>query len=128
MTPTRRRIRFVFPATGESAVAELLDDEAPGICRRVWEWLPLQGKSTHAMYSGAEVFLMLDHPEPLPAENLVHLPLPGEILFFYDPGSGSVGARKPVAEICIVYGRGVALRQHEGVAAHCSLIARIPGD
>ncbi len=128
MTPPRRKIRFTFPATGESAVAELLDDEAPGICARVWELLPVEGKTIHAMYSGAEVFTMLENPQPMPEENKVHLPLPGEVLFFYDPGTGNVGARKPVAEICVVYGRGVALRQHEGIPAHCSLFARIPGD
>jgi hypothetical protein len=128
MTPERRHIRFTFPASGESAVAELLDDEAPGICARVWERLPLEGRAVHAMYSGAEVFLMLEDPQRAPEENGVHLPLPGEVLFFHDPGTGSVGARKPVAEICIVYGRGVALRQHEGIPTQGSLFARIPGD
>ena len=80
------------------------------------------------MYSGAEVFAMLENPQPAPNENLVHLPLPGELLYFYDPGTGGVGARKPVAELVVVYGRGVVLRGHEGVPAHCALFARIPGD
>jgi hypothetical protein len=128
MKPERRKIRISFPATGENVLAELLDDEAPTICQRVWELLPAEGKAIHAMYSGAEVFMMLENPQPMPEENKVHLPLPGEVLFFYDLGTGNVGARKPVAEICIVYGRGVALRQHEGIPAHCSLFARIPGD
>jgi hypothetical protein len=128
MTSKKRRIRLSFVASGEAVTAELLDDEAPGIASHVWDRLPLEGKVIHAMYSGAEVFMMLDNPQPMPAENLVHLPLPGELLFFYDPGSGSVGARKPVAEICFVYGRGVALRQHEGVPTHCSLFGRVPGD
>jgi len=128
MKPKRRHIRLTFVATGESVIAELLEDEAPAICKHVWSALPIKGKAIHAMYSGTEVFVLLDRPKPLPAENLVHLPLPGELLFFYDPGTGSVGARKPVAEICVVYGRGVALRQHEGVPTHCSLFARIPGD
>ena len=80
------------------------------------------------MYSGAEVFVMVDKPQPSPAENMVQLPLPGEILYFYDPSVGAVGAKKPVGEIVVVYGRGVVLRAHEGVPTHCALFARIPGD
>ena len=36
--------------------------------------------------------------------------------------------RKSVAELCIVYNRGVVLRGPEGVPTHASLFARIPGD
>jgi hypothetical protein len=123
-----RRIRLTFVSTGESAAADLLDEEAPEVCRLVWEMLPIEHKVIHGMYSGAEVFALLEEARPAPAENLVQLPLPGEILYFYDPGTGATGGRKPAAEICIVYGRGVTLRAHEGVPAHASLFARIPGD
>ena len=115
-------------ATGESVLADLLDDEAPQVCRLVWELLPVEHKALHGMYSGSEVFVLLDTAVPAPAENLVQLALPGEILFFYDPGTGATGARKPVSEICIVYDRGVTLRAHEGVPAWTALFARIPGD
>lgn len=123
-----RRIRLTFLATGESAVADLLDDEAPGVCRLIWNLLPIEKKIVHGMYSGAEVFALLDDPQPAPAENLTQLPLPGEILYFYDPGASATGSRKPAGEICIVYGRGVVLRAQEGVPTHASLFARIPGD
>ncbi len=128
MSTQRRQLRLTFVATGESVLAELLDDEAPGVCQRVWDSLPAEGRMIHGMYSGAEVFMMLENPQPAPGENLVQLPLPGELLYFYDPGTGATGARKPVAEFCVVYGRGVVLRQHEGVPTHCSLFGRIPGD
>ena len=59
---SRRHIRLTYVATGESVVAELLDDEAPEVCRIVWERLPIEGKTLHGMYSGAEVFLLLDQP------------------------------------------------------------------
>lgn len=128
MTATRRHIRLTFVTSGESVVAELLDDEAPAVSELVWNILPVQTQVIHGMYSGAEVFAMVDQPRPAPTENLVQLPLPGELLYFYDPGTGAAGARKPVAEIVIVYGRGVVLRAHEGVPTHCALFARIPGD
>ena len=123
-----RRIKLSFPDTGESVYAELLDSEAPGTCDFIWNRLPVEQKAIHGMYSGAEVFALLDNPEPAPAENLVQLPLPGELLYFFDEGRGAVGARKAAGEICFVYGRGVVLRGHEGVPAYASLFARIPGD
>src|SRR6266576_5623756 len=114
MKPQRRQIRLTFVATGEAIQAELLDDEAPNVCRHVWDILPIEAKVIHGMYSGAEVFAMLDNPQPVPNENMVQLPVPGELLYFYDPSTGAVGAKKPVAEIVLVYGRGVVLRAHEG--------------
>ncbi len=126
--PERRTIRLTYVATGESVVAELLDDEAPEVCRIVWDLLPVEGKVLHGMYSGAEVFLLVDQAAPHPPENLCQLPLPGEVLLFTDASSSVANAKKPVSEICFVYNRGVVLRGPEGVPTHCSLFARVPGD
>ena len=128
MTAQRRQIRLTYVATGESVVAEMLDDEAPEVCRHVWDCLPVQTKVIHGMYSGAEVFALLDDPRPAPPENLCQLPLPGELLYFFDGSSNVANSKKPVAEICVVYGRGVVLRGPEGVPTHCSLFGRIAGD
>jgi hypothetical protein len=122
-----RHIKLTYLETGESVIADLLDSEAPGTCARMWDLLPVEHKMIHGMYSGAEVFMLLDNPPPAPSENLVQLPLPGELLYFYDEGKGAVG-REPAGEICIVYGRGVVLRAHEGIPTQASLFARIPGD
>src|ERR1017187_4650700 len=135
MKPQRRCLKLSFVTTGESVLAEMLDDEAPGVCQHVWNLLPVEAKVIHGMYSGAEVFMMLDKPKPAPGENLTQLPLPGELLYFYDENISAAGGpnragggRKPVAELVVVYGRGVVLRAHEGVPTHCSLFARISGD
>jgi len=117
-----------FPATGESAVAELLDGEAPAVCQQIWDWLPVEHKAIHGQFSGPEVFVLLDDPKPLPAEQLVQLPLPGEILYFFDSGGSVTSGRQASAEICVVYDRGAVLRGPEGVPTHASLFARIPGD
>ncbi len=122
-----RQIRLTFDA-GVSVVAEMLDDEAPGVCDYIWSLLPVEGRTIHGMYSGAEVFLLFENALPAPRQNMVHLPLPGELLYFFDEGSGTVGGRRPVGEICMVYGRGVQLKAHEGAVTHASLFARIPGD
>jgi hypothetical protein len=125
---SRRHIRLTFVATGESVLAEMLDDEAPEVCRIVWDLLPIETRAIHGMYSGAEVFAILDNPRPVPPESLTQLPLPGEILYFYDESKNVTNVRKAVAELCVVYNRGVVLRGPEGVPTHASLFARIPGD
>jgi hypothetical protein len=123
-----RHIRLTFVQTGESVLAEMLDDEAPEVCRIVWDLLPIETRAIHGMYSGAEVFAILDDPKPVPPEGLTQLPLPGEILYFYDESKNVTNTRKAVAELCVVYNRGVVLRGPEGVPTHASLFARIPGD
>src|ERR1051325_10197995 len=115
MKPNRRQVRLTFVASGESVLVEMLDDEAPNVCEYVWSKLPIETKVIHGMYSGFEVFAMLDRPEPVPEAHMVQLPLPGDLLYFYDPSVGAVGAKKPVGEVVLAYGRGVVLRAHEGV-------------
>ena len=128
MKPQRRKIRLTYTDTGESVIAEMLDDEAPGVCAAVWNLLPIEKKAINGQYSGAEVFTLLDDPKPVPRENLTQLPLPGEILYFYDDAKYVTAHNKPVAEICVVYNRGVVLRGPESVPTYCCLFARIPGD
>jgi hypothetical protein len=124
----RRKIKLTYVNTGESVIAELLDDEAPTVCEHVWSMLPIEHKVLHGMYSGAEVFALLDTAKELPPENLCQLPLPGELLYFFDGSSSVANSKKPISELCVVYGRGVVLRGPEGVPTHCSLFARIAGD
>jgi hypothetical protein len=123
-----RRIRLTYPATGESAIAEMLDGEAPAVCDYVWSRLPIESNAIHGMYSGAEVFQLLENPQAVPAQNRTTLPLPGELLYFYDAGGNVTSRPGAVGEICLVYGRGVSLKGPEGVPAFASLFARIPGD
>jgi hypothetical protein len=128
MKPQRRQIRLTYVNTGESVVAEMLDDESPNVCKHVWNILPIEAKVLHGQYSGAEVFALLENPKELPPESLVQLPLPGELLYFYDESRNVTNPPHPIAEICFVYGRGVFLRGGEGVPTYCSLFARVPGD
>ncbi len=124
----RRHIRLTFVATGESVIAEVLDDDAPKTCRLVWDRLPLEAALVHGRYSGMELFVLLDRPQPAPEENRTQLPLPGEILYWFSQDTSVTGDGKPVAEICLIYGRGVTLRGAEGAPSYGNLFARIPGD
>jgi len=123
-----KQIILSFPEENVSGVAELLEDVAPEVCRFVWERLPMEGPAIHGMYSGAEVFVTVDPPTPLKPENLVSLPLPGEILYFYQEGGVFVDAPNSYAEICVIYGRSVQLRGEGGVPTFASLFARLIGD
>ncbi len=43
----RRYIRLSFVKTGESVIAEMLDDEAPVTCQLVWGMLPVENDWWH---------------------------------------------------------------------------------
>jgi hypothetical protein len=128
MSKARRRIRLTFIETGEFVTADLLDDEAPTTAQHVWDRLPIEEPAVHGQFSGAEVFVLVDNPVRLPPENLVQLPLPGELLYFYEGAESAGGGPEPAEEIAFIYGRGVTLRQAEGVPTHLNLFARVPGD
>ncbi len=128
MPPKRRHIRLTFVATGESVVAELLDDEAPATCDLVWDLLPVEHDLFHGRWSGTEVFVVLDEAPEAPAERRCHLPLPGEILYRRDEGKAVTSSGDPVAEIVMAFGRGVQLGGPEGMPSFANLFARVPGD
>jgi hypothetical protein len=123
-----RRIILSFPEENVSASAELLGEVAPETCRFIWERLPMEGQTIHGMYSGAEIFLFVDPPASLPPENQVNMPLPGELLYFYQEGGVFVDAPRSYAEVCVVYGRSVQLKGEGGVPTFASLFARLTGD
>lgn len=126
--PASRHIKLTCVPTGESVTVELLDDEAPKTAQMIWDRLPLEHDLAHGRYSGMEVFVLIGNPQPAPPENQTNLPLPGEILYWFSHNTSVTGDGKPVAEICLIYGRGVTLRGAEGLPTHGNLFARIPGD
>ncbi|MEX2541234.1 MAG: DUF3830 family protein [Trueperaceae bacterium] len=128
MPQKRRRIRLTFVATGESVIAELLDDEAPATCELVWNMLPLEHDLYHGRFSGSEVFVLLDDAPEVPPEQRCHMPLPGEILYWRDEGTAVTSGGRPVAEIVMAFGRAVRLGGPEGMPSYGNLFARVPGD
>lgn len=128
MPHERRRIRLTFTETGESVVAEMLDDEAPASCEIVWNMLPLEHMLYHGRFSGSEAFVLLDEAPEFPEEQRCHMPLPGEILLWRDEGINATSSGGPVGEILIAFGRAVRLGGPEGMPSYGNLFARIPGD
>ena len=124
----KRYIRLSLMQTGQSVIAEMLDEEAPQTCKLVWSLLPLKHSLIHGRFSGMEVFILLDECITIQEEMRTNMPLPGEICYWTDSGSSVTSGGKPDAEILMAYGRGVILRGAEGVPSFGNLFARIPGD
>jgi hypothetical protein len=109
VTTTGRRIRIAFPAEGVSAIADLLEDDAPNTSAAIWDLLPLRVKVIHDIWSGHQVLAHLDNKVLLEPENLLtYIPVPGDIFYYYRPPRyfrGSPYGRSESAEIGIVYDR-----------------------
>jgi len=109
----RRQLRLTFPATGESVLAELLDDEAPRRLRaHLGTRCPSKAKAFTACIPALR-FVMMENPKPSPSENLCQLSLPGELFISTTRALAPSARRNRSVNWVIVYGRGVTLRAHE---------------
>ena len=89
----------VLTCEGVSAVARLLEDEAPLTVRKFWDALPFDESFLQARRGGATGYFITQkmHDEELPFENRVS---------FYIPGTINL---KPIhGEVCIPYGQAQA--------------------
>ncbi|NED68236.1 DUF3830 family protein, partial [Streptomyces sp. SID10244] len=67
-----------------TAVARLLDDEAPRTAAAVWDALPLGGQVYHGKFARNEIYALLPSfapAEPGP-ENTTVTPIPGDLCYF----------------------------------------------
>jgi hypothetical protein len=119
---------FRIVESGVSAVADLLEDRAPKTCELIWERLPLEGRLIHGMYSGPELFIILDgFPEVVP-ENQVSRPLPGDIGYFHQNPGLFASSPHEVAELVYIYERGVAIKGADGHDSWVNLFAQLRPD
>lgn len=104
-----RKIRISLEDGGVSAIADLLEEDAPTTCEAIWNMLPLRLSAVHDIWSGHEVLAHLDPQTQLPPENvLTYIPMPGDIFYYYRPPHYFRGApygRTESAELGIVYDR-----------------------
>ena len=84
---------------GEVIEADLLEDEAPGICRYMRAVLPLDGTMVHAKFAGEETIVMV--PFFADQENPKLNVVPGDIGYY--PGRQTIclfyGDTKPFGEV-----------------------------
>jgi hypothetical protein len=103
--PVPTRIRLTFTNENVSAVAELLEDQAPKTCAAVLSALPQSGESHHATYSGSEVVLILDRIIDVGQENATIMVIPGDVAFTTFEGGKIFGFPDTFSEIAVFYAR-----------------------
>jgi hypothetical protein len=104
-----RQIRISFGDGSGSAVADLLEDDAPNTCDALWAMLPLHVNAVHDIWSGHQILAHLDNSVVLDPENvLTFIPMPGDVFYYYRPPHYFRGApygRVESAELGFVYDR-----------------------
>ena len=84
-----RYLRITLESRGVSAVARLLDDEAPRTAEAVWQALPQGGQVYHGKFARNEIYALVPAfatAEPGP-ENTTVTPIPGDLCYFTFDGT-----------------------------------------
>ncbi|MCC7355465.1 MAG: DUF3830 family protein [Anaerolineae bacterium] len=118
-----KRIEFVAEDESILAVAELWEERAPKTCEAVWNMLPVTGHFHHAIYSGAELAMILPKFVDLGEENATTAVLPWEIGFASLRKRDFFEVLEDFSEICFFYDRGARPSMMEG-PVKVSLFAR----
>lgn len=119
-----RKIRLTFLTEGVSAIAELLETEAPKTCAAVWEALPVRGESHHAIYSGSEAVLLLPEMVRVEPENATAEVATGDVGYTYFLPGSSKTVETEFSEICWFYHWDARPSMWEGPAP-VNIFARI---
>ena len=120
-------IRIAFPRRGLAVDVELLDEQAPRVCAFVRASLPQEGLAHHGIYSGSEVYSLLQHPFVVEQENGTSGVLPGDVAYYYQRGGLQYGFPDDLCEICWFYDRD-AVPSMPGRPVQVNLFARIVGN
>jgi hypothetical protein len=109
-----RRIVLTFVEAGVSAVAELLEDQAPTTCAAVLAALPQEGEAHHATYSGSEIAFNLDRDLGVGQENATSKVLPGDLAYTRFEGGQLWGYPDAFSELCWFYDRDAVPSMPDG--------------
>ncbi|MET9200313.1 DUF3830 family protein [Gordonia sp. NPDC003585] len=115
---TDRYISVTLAKRGVSAVARLLDDQAPRTAAAVWDALPLGGQVFHGKFARNEIYtLVTAFADAEPGfENTTVTPIPGDLCYFtfdgvldnpaygYAPDSAPAEHRLLI-DLAVFYGR-----------------------
>jgi len=112
-----RRLVVSFVDEGVSAMAELLEDQAPKTCAGVIAALPQKGPAHHATYSGSEVAFIMDRDILIPKENATIKVIPGDLCFARIEGGELFGFPDSFSELCWFYDRDTTPSMPDGPMA-----------
>jgi len=122
--PNPRRMRLIFPQEGVSAIAALLESDAPRTCQAIWSRLPFEGALEHGQWSGPETYLPIDPAIRIPPEHQSFHTIPGDIGYYALTGGVMVGWPSDMAELAFFYDRGARPSMIDGPVP-MNLFARI---
>jgi hypothetical protein len=109
-----RQIRLTFVDEGVSAVADLLEEEAPRTCEAVWQALPAAGPAHHATYSGSEGVFILPELLKVEPENATTAVTPGDVAYTWFAAGQCYGVEQDFSELCWFYDRDSVPSMPEG--------------
>jgi hypothetical protein len=109
-----RQIRLTFAGEDVSAVADLLEEEAPRTCAAIWDALPAAGPAHHATYSGSECVFRLPELLKLEPENASAEVVPGDVAYTWFAAGQCYGVAEDFSEICWFYDRDAVPSMPEG--------------
>jgi ABC-type glycerol-3-phosphate transport system substrate-binding protein len=109
-----RRLILSFVDEGVSAVAELLEDQAPKTCAAVLTALPQVNDAHHATYSGSEVAFILDRDLGVGKENATSKVIPGDLAYTRFDGGELWGFPNTFSELCWFYDRDAVPSMPDG--------------
>jgi len=107
-----REIELTILDNNISAVAVLLEEEAPLTCNALWKALetPIIQQGIHAMWTGHEIMIEIpseNHrfdPLSIPKENKTIYPMPGDLMWAYFPKLIERGFPRAIWDFIIIYG------------------------
>lgn len=108
-----KRIKIQILETGVTAVAELLEEDAPRTCAALWQILekPIETNLVHAMWSGREVMAYIPpenrgnvDPTQIGVENATVYPAAGDVVWAYFPGGMIQGFKEDAWDLAFIYG------------------------
>jgi len=115
---SERLIELVLAKRGVVARARLHQRQAPRTCQLLWDLLPIERESIHAIFSGCELYVVWPwEGEPPPRENFTVCTDAGDLFFYYAPWYHADA--RPGGEIAIYYDRDAIPTGGDGLMAGC---------
>jgi hypothetical protein len=118
-----RYIEFVCESEPLIARAVLLDEDAPKTCELVWSILPTRAPFHHAIYSGAELAMVLSTYHEIGLENATTAFLPFELGFTSLRAADYFDVKQDFSEFMFFYDRNNGPRMLDGLV-RVNLFAR----
>jgi hypothetical protein len=110
-----RRVTITFVDEQVSAVAELLEDEAPKSCAAVVAALPFEGMAHHATFSGSEVMFYFEQDLGIGRENATTRVIPGDLAYARIEGGEWRSIPQTISELCWFYDRDAVPAMPDGL-------------